>query len=91
MKLNPFATVLLSESLLKGNDASLTIGHPHTITVPIKRGDCPGWSGVRITLEAIPSPQDAKESNPKADPAGVVPGSASSALLGADHKPERKP
>ena len=74
MNLNPFAAVLLSESLLKGNDASQTIGNPHTITVPIKRCDCPGWAGVRITLEAIPSPHNAKESNTtNRQPASVHP------------------
>jgi hypothetical protein len=55
IQLNPFAATLLAESLLRSPDAALTVGKPFTVEVPIKRGDCPGWRGVRVTLEALPA------------------------------------
>lgn len=51
--LNPFAVTLLAESLLKSPLAPLTIGKPQGFFFPVQRGDCPGWVGVRITLEAV--------------------------------------
>lgn len=53
--LNPFAVVLLAESLLKSPLAPMTVGKPQGLFMPINRGDCPGWAGVRITVEAVPS------------------------------------
>lgn len=55
--LNPFAVQLLAESLLKSPLAPMTVGKPQAIEFPVQRGDCPGWVGVRITIEAIPAPQ----------------------------------
>lgn len=52
--LNPFAVTLLAESLLKSPLAPLTVGKPQGFFFPIQRSDCPGWVGVRITLEAVP-------------------------------------
>ena len=53
--LNPFAVQLLVESLLKSQLAPITVGKPLKIEFPVQRGDCPGWVGARITLEAIPA------------------------------------
>lgn len=53
--LNPFAVQLLAESLLRSPLAPMTIDKPQVIEFPVRRGDCAGWVGVRITLEAIPS------------------------------------
>lgn len=54
--LNPFAVVLLAESVLKSPLAPMTVDKPQGFFMPIKRGDCPGWAGVRITVEAVPLP-----------------------------------
>lgn len=51
-------------------------------------GSITGYIGIGSSHRYVRAPLQA--SNPKADPAGVVPGSASSALLGADHQPERQ-
>ena len=53
--LNPFAVVLLAESLLKSPLAPKTIGNPQAFFFPIAREDCAGWVGVRFTLEAVPA------------------------------------
>ena len=53
--LNPFAVTLLAESLLKSPIAPMTVGKPQGFFFPVKRGDCPGWIGVRITVEAVPA------------------------------------
>jgi hypothetical protein len=55
--LNSFAVTLLAESLLKSPLAPMTVGQPQTFEFPVQRSDCPGWVGVRITLEAIPAEQ----------------------------------
>lgn len=52
--LNPFAVVLLAESVLKSPLAEMTVGKPQGFFMPINRADCPGWAGVRITVEAVP-------------------------------------
>lgn len=52
--LNPFAVTLLAESLLKSPLAPMTVGKPQGFFFPVNRGDCAGWAGVRITVEAIP-------------------------------------
>lgn len=52
--LNSFAVTLLAESVLKSPIAAMTVGDPQRIAFPIARGDCPGWAGVRITVEAVP-------------------------------------
>lgn len=54
--INPFAVVLVAESLLKSPLATMTVGKPQTIFFPVRRSDCAGWIGVRITLEAVPEP-----------------------------------
>jgi len=52
--LNPFAVVLLAESVLKSPIAPMTVGAPQGFFFPIQRGDCAGWRGVRFTVEAVP-------------------------------------
>jgi len=47
--LNAFGAELLAESLLRHPDAKKI-----TFDLPINRSDCPGWIGVRFTLEPIP-------------------------------------
>lgn len=54
IRLNPFAVQLLAESLLKSPIAPMTVGNPQGLFFPIDRGDCVGWCGVKITLEAVP-------------------------------------
>jgi hypothetical protein len=58
--LNPFGAVLLAESLLR---------HPKPIPVefvlPIRRSDCPGWSGVKFALTPIAT-DDTDTSGPAA-------------------------
>lgn len=58
--LNPFAVTLVAESLLKSPLAPLTIGKPQGFFFPVRRGDCAAYSGVRFTLEAVPTDQAAK-------------------------------
>jgi hypothetical protein len=53
---NSFAATLLAESLLRSPVAPCTVGDPWLFDVPVNRRDMPAWAGVRITLEAIPSP-----------------------------------
>lgn len=53
--LNPFAVTLLAESLLRSPVAQMTVGKPQGFFFPISRSDCPGWVGVRITVEAVPN------------------------------------
>lgn len=52
--LNPFAVQLLAESVLKSPIAPDSVGDPKTFFFPVHRSDCAGWSGVRITFEAVP-------------------------------------
>lgn len=52
--LNPFAVQLLAESMLRSEHlAPLSVGNPQGFFFPVQREDCPGWAGVRITLEAV--------------------------------------
>lgn len=51
--LNPFAVQLLAESMLKSPVAALSTEKPLSFFYPVSRGDCPGWVGVRITIEAV--------------------------------------
>jgi hypothetical protein len=51
--INPFAVTLLAESVLKSPIAPMTVGDPKGFFMPVNRGDCPGWAGVRITVEAV--------------------------------------
>ena len=53
--INPFAVTLLAESVLKSPLAETTVGNPQGFFFPVQRGDCVGWSGVRITVEAVRS------------------------------------
>lgn len=53
--INPHACVMVAESLLRSPVAGLSTQQPLQIVIPVRRHDCPGWSGVRITLEAIPT------------------------------------
>ena len=53
--INPFAVTLLAESVLKSPLAPMTVGKPQRIAFPVNRSDCAGWTGVRITVEAVPS------------------------------------
>lgn len=51
--LDPFGVQLVAESLLKSPVAELSAREPLKFFFPVTRGDCPGWSGVTITLEAV--------------------------------------
>ena len=53
--INPFAVTLLAESVLKSPLAPMTVGDPKGFFFPVSRGDCAGWAGVRITVEAVPA------------------------------------
>lgn len=59
--LNPFAVTLLAESVLKSPIASRTIGKPQGFFFPVQRGDCAGWAGVRMTVEAVPTTETEAE------------------------------
>jgi len=52
--INPFGVVLVAESMLKSEYVKHCGTKPLTFNFPIQRGDCPGWLGVRITIEAVP-------------------------------------
>lgn len=52
--LNPFSVQLLAESLLKSPVALMSAKEPLKLFFPVQRGDCAGWLGVNITLEAVP-------------------------------------
>lgn len=51
--INPFAVTLLAESVLKSPLAPMTVDKPQGFFMPVNRSDCPGWAGVRITVEAV--------------------------------------
>lgn len=51
--LNAFGAQLLAESMLRCPDAKKI-----TFDLPVRRGDCPGWIGVRFTLEPIPESEN---------------------------------
>lgn len=51
--INPFAVVLVAESLLKSPVAEISVSKPLTFFFPITRSDCAGWVGVEITLKAV--------------------------------------
>lgn len=51
--INPFAAQLVAESVLKSPLAQMTVGKPQGFFFPVSRGDCAGWAGVRITVEAV--------------------------------------
>lgn len=53
--LNPFAVTLLAESMLKSAYVTQCGTKPLTFEFPVRRGDCEGWAGVRITIEAVPA------------------------------------
>lgn len=53
--LNPFAVTLLAESMLKSDYVKHCGTKPLTFEFPVSRGDCDGWAGVRITIEAVPT------------------------------------
>lgn len=70
--LNPFAVTLLAESLLKSKLAPMSVGQPMTFEFPVRREDCAGWAGVRITLEAIPeAPKKEGATTPTAQEGGA--------------------
>lgn len=52
--LNPFGVQLVAESLLKSPAAQISAEKPLAFFFPVQRGDCAGWIGVKITLEAVP-------------------------------------
>lgn len=54
--INPFAVTLLAESMLKSAYVNHCGPKPLTFEFPVRRGDCEGWAGVRITIEAVPAP-----------------------------------
>jgi hypothetical protein len=53
--LNPFAVTLLAESMLKSAYVAQLGAKPLTFEFPVRREDCAGWAGVRITIEAVPA------------------------------------
>lgn len=53
--LNPFAVQLLAESMLKSTYVQNCGVKPLTFEFPVRRSDCEGWAGVRITIEAVPA------------------------------------
>ena len=53
--LNPFAVTLLAESMLKSAYVQHRGMEPLTFEFPVRREDCAGWAGVRITIEAVPA------------------------------------
>lgn len=53
--LNPFAVQLLAESMLKSAYVKHCGVKPLAFEFPVRRSDCEGWVGVRITIEAIPA------------------------------------
>lgn len=60
--LNPFAVVLVAESMLRSPVAPISAdSKPLNFFMPINRGDCAGWAGVEFTLKAV----RAAESNPE--------------------------
>lgn len=63
--INPFAVILLAESVLKSPLAPMTVGKPQGFFFPIQRSDCPGWAGVRITVEAVPATDAASPEVPR--------------------------
>ena len=58
--LNPFAVTLLAESMLKSAYVQHCGTKPLTFEFPVRRSDCEGWAGVRITIEAVPVPDGVK-------------------------------
>jgi len=58
--LNPFGVQLVAESMLKSGLAPISTGDPVTFFFPVHRKDCEGWSGVKITLEAVRAEASAK-------------------------------
>ena len=58
--LNPFAVQLVAESMLRSSLAPISPGDPVTFFLPVHRKDCEGWSGVKITLEAVRAEASAK-------------------------------
>lgn len=56
--LNAFGAQLLAESYLKSPlaEQALQRGEPVRFFLPIHRGDCAGWSGVEISIAAVPAP-----------------------------------
>ena len=58
--LNPFGVQLVAESMLKSGLAPISAGEPVTFFFPVQRKDCEGWSGVKITLEAVRAEPSAK-------------------------------
>lgn len=56
--INGFGVQLVAESFLKSPLAqqALERGEPLRFFLPVQRGDCAGWSGVEITLAAVPAP-----------------------------------
>lgn len=55
--INPFGMQLVAESLLKSPIAQMSTEKPLTLFFPVQRGDCKGWIGVNITLEAVQAPE----------------------------------
>ena len=52
--LNPFAVQLLAESMLRSPHVAQAVGKPIEFEFPVRRTDCPGYIGVRISIEPIP-------------------------------------
>ena len=61
--INPFGVQLVAESLLKSPIAEMSVKEPLTLAFPVNRSDCPGWKGVRITLQAVRDDEAQGDSN----------------------------
>ena len=59
--INPFAVQLLAESLLKSSYVKHCGVKPLTFEFPVRRSDCEGWAGVRITIEVVPAESSATD------------------------------
>lgn len=75
--LNPFAVTLLAESMLKSAYVQRLGTKPLTFEFPVRRDDCAGWAGVRLTIEAVPvaqaaapAPQPVQAEVPREAPSG---------------------
>lgn len=66
--LNPFAVQLLAESMLKSPHVAQSVGKPISFEFPVKRDDCPGYIGVRISIEPIPNGPTSDKTTPPETP-----------------------
>jgi hypothetical protein len=60
--INAFGAQLLAESYLRSPlaEQAMQRGEPVRFFLPIHRSDCAGWSGVEISIAAVPDPDRAE-------------------------------